>query len=128
MASNPTQLEDLLSSMTDALLAYEGSDLDAIAQRYALPPHEIAGYTRLIRQLHAAMPGAQPSSRYVNSLRHDLIGAPQPSVVARVRHLPTRVQIAAGIVAVMGFVLLVRRRLTGESDAVAADNAEATAQ
>jgi hypothetical protein len=36
-----------------------------------------------------------------------------------VRYLPPRVQIAAGVVAVMGFMLFTRRRLIGDASEIA---------
>jgi hypothetical protein len=89
----------------------------------------------MIRRVHVALAGVQPSPRFVNRLRQDLIGQPPRGMLARVRYLPPRVQIAAGVVAVMGFMLITRRRLIGDAAEIAGalagatgDNSEVPAQ
>lgn len=116
-------LEDLLSAVTDALL-HEDMDnspetMDAIANRYRVPRGDVEGFTLLIRRIHIVLAGVQPSPRFVNRLRSELVGKPPRGVVARVRYLPPRVQIAAGVVAVMGFMLFTRRRLIGDASEIA---------
>jgi hypothetical protein len=139
MAHEGTHLEDLLSAVTDALLregAAAKDPLDAIARRYDVPRGEVEGFAAMIRRVHVALAGVQPSPRFVNRLRHDLIGQPPRGVLARVRFLPPRVQIAAGVVAVMGFMLITRRRLIGDAADIAGaltaaaggDNSEVAAQ
>lgn len=130
MSADTTHLEDLLSAVTDAMLSEE-RDLERIARQYDVPRDQVSQYIRLIRRLHVVLTGVQPSQRFVNRLRHDLIGDKQTPVrvVERVRHMPPRVQIAAGVVAVMGFMLLMRRRLIGDvSEITGAENIEAPAQ
>jgi hypothetical protein len=109
MASqNP--LEDLLSAVTDALLAGE-DNLDAIVAQYDVPRSTVENLVSFIRRLHQTLVGVQPSPRFVQKLKRELIGTPQAGLVSRVRYLPARVQIAAGVVAIAGFMLLTRRRL-----------------
>lgn len=131
-------LEDLLSAVTDALL-HEDMDnspetIDAIAKRYRVPRGDVEGFTLLVRRIHVVLAGVQPSPRFVNRLRSELVGKPPRGVVARVRYLPPRVQIAAGVVAVMGFMLFTRRRLIGDASEIATalapsgDSGEVTAQ
>jgi hypothetical protein len=103
-------LEDLLSAVTDALLA-EDTHLDAVIARYDVPRSNVDAMVSLIRRLHRTLVGVNPSPRFVQKLKHDLIGTPETGLVARLRYLPARVQIAAGVVAVAGFMLLARRRL-----------------
>ncbi len=109
--TNHNELENLLSAVTDALLVDERTNLDQIVNRYAVPRREVEGLVGLIRNLHVTLVGAQPSRRFVNRLRSDLVGTQRANIVARVRYLPPRVQIAAGIALVAGFMLLSRRRL-----------------
>ncbi|MBI1279000.1 MAG: hypothetical protein GC179_12800 [Anaerolineaceae bacterium] len=109
--TNHNELENLLSAVTDALLADERTNLDSIVSRYAVPKTEVEGLVGIVRKLHMTLVGAQPSRRFVNRLRSDLVGTHRSNIVNRVRHLPPRVQIAAGIALVAGFVLLNRRRL-----------------
>lgn len=131
-------LEDLLSAVTDALLQEEMSSspqtIDAIAKRYQVPRGDVEGFTLLIRRIHVVLAGVQPSPRFISRLRSELMGSTPRGVVARVRYLPPRVQIAAGVVAVMGFMLFSRRRLIGDASEIAnaltssGDSGEVTAQ
>jgi hypothetical protein len=109
------ELQSLLSAVTDALLADEQADLDGIIRQYAVPRTEVDSLVWLIRRLHMTLVGAQPSKRFVRRLKHDLVGSHRQGVVARIRYLPPRVQIAAGVALVAGFMLLTYRRLVDES-------------
>jgi hypothetical protein len=109
--SYETEFQNLLSAVTDALLAEERPDLDAVVRRYAVPRAEVDRYIGLIQSLHLTLVGAAPSRRFVHRLKYDLLGTSDRSVVARIRYLPPRVQIAAGIALVAGFMLFTRRRL-----------------
>ncbi len=113
--TNHNELENLLSAVTDALLADERTNLDQIVNRYAVPKNEVEGLVGLVRKLHMTLVGAQPSRRFVNRLRTDLVGSHRQNIVNRVRYLPPRVQIAAGIALVAGFMLLSRRRLIDDA-------------
>ncbi len=113
--TNHNELENLLSAVTDALLADDRSNIDSIVSRYAVPRNEVEGLVGLIRKLHVTLVGVQPSRRFVNRLRSDLVGTQAGNIVNRVRYLPPRVQIAAGIALVAGFMLLSRRRLVDDA-------------
>ncbi|MBC6934692.1 MAG: hypothetical protein DWB42_02510 [Chloroflexi bacterium] len=108
------QLLDLLSAVTDALLADDSADVDTIITQYAVPRAEVDSLVEIIRRLHMTLVGAQPSRRFVRRLKHDLVGSSDRNVVARIRYLPARVQIAAGIALVAGFMLLTRHRMLDE--------------
>jgi type VI protein secretion system component VasF len=108
--ANDLELQNLLSAVTDALLADDG-DVDAIVGRYAVPRADVVGLIGIIRRLHMTLVGAQPSRRFVRRLKHELVGETDRNIVARVRYLPPRVQIAAGIALVAGFMLFTRRRM-----------------
>lgn len=105
------QLQDLFSAVTDALLADDTADIDTVIAQYSVPRAEVDSLVGIIRRLHLTLVGAQPSRRFVRRLRHDLVGVSNRDVVARIRYLPARVQIAAGIALVAGFMLLTRRRM-----------------
>lgn len=113
MASD-LEIQNLLSAVTDALLAEEGQNIDSIVGRYTVPRKEVDSLVGIIRRLHVTMVGAQPSKRFVGRLKHDLVGS-RYNVVSQIRYLPPRVQIAAGIALVAGFMLLNRRRMAEES-------------
>jgi hypothetical protein len=123
-----TSIEDLLSAVTDALLAEDEGDLKQVTARYRGPQADVEHYVSLIRRLHLSLAGVQPSPRFVRRLKHDLMGTPDRNVVSRMRHLPARVQIAAGVALVAGFMLFSRRRMlqdaqeeTGQETAPALD-------
>lgn len=105
-------LENLLSAVTEAMLGEE-SDFDQIVARYGVDKTDVRSYIRIIRRLHVALVGVRPSQRFVSALRMDLMGEANHRMLSRLRHLPPRVQVAAGIALVAGFMLLSRRRFTG---------------
>lgn len=112
--ANDLELQNLLSAVTDALLEKQSSSIEGIVDRYAVPRQEVDSFVYLIRQLHQTLVGAQPSQRFVKRLQHDLVGS-NGNLVARIRYLPPRVQIAAGLALVAGFIILNRRRLADDS-------------
>jgi len=112
--ANDLELQNLLSAVTDAMLADKNGDIDTIIGRYAVPRAEVDSLIGIIQRLHMVLVGAQPSRRFVRRLKTDLIGTSERNVVARIRYLPPRVQIAAGIALVAGFMLLSRRRMIEE--------------
>lgn len=109
-SSSDLHLQDLISALTDAILV-DQTDLDPLYQQYNVPRAEVESFLQLIQRLHVVLIGVQPSRRFVQRLRQDLIGQPHWNLVNRVRYLPPRVQIAAGIALIAGFMLLSRRRL-----------------
>ncbi|MFQ3565997.1 MAG: hypothetical protein SNJ59_03270 [Aggregatilineales bacterium] len=109
-SSSDLHLQNLISALTDAILV-DQTDLDMLYQQYNVPRAEVESLLQLIQRLHVALVGVQPSRRFVQRLRQDLIGQSQWNLVNRVRYLPPRVQIAAGIALIAGFMLLSRRRL-----------------
>jgi hypothetical protein len=106
-----TQLEKLLSAVTDAMLADKKANVDAIIGQYDVPRADVDNLVSLIQRLHMTMIGVQPSRRFVRRLKHDLVGQQRRDVIATVRYLPPRVQIAAGVAFVLGFMLLSRRQM-----------------
>jgi hypothetical protein len=109
MASEPSELQNLLAAVTEAIITDE-QNLDAIVSRYAVPRSDVVGLVNVIQRLHIALVGVRPSRRFAQRLRHELMGQDQRNVINRLRYLPPRVQIAGGIVLVAGFMLISRRR------------------
>ena len=111
--SNPelsdVQLQNLLAAVTDALLE-DDSTLDELIAQHQVTSVSAQGLLRLVHRLYQVFIPVQPSPRFVRRLRHDLIGHETGNVLVRVRRLPPRVQIAAGLALVAGFVILSRRR------------------
>lgn len=112
--SHERQLEDLLTTVTDALMT-ERPRLDTLLARSDLPRSEIDPLVRLIQQLNGVMQPQTASDRFVRRLKTELLGQPQTSVVTRMRRLPARVQLAAAfaLLAGSGVMLIFRRRLPG---------------
>ena len=103
------QIQDFLSALTDALRDAR-FDPDALITQYEVPRQEVDPLVALIRHLRLSLTPTQPSRRYVNRLRADLMGAPRTNVIARIRYLPAQVHIAAGVALLMGFFMLITRR------------------
>ena len=108
-------MQNLLAAVTEALMADDGDDLDTIVSQYAVPRTEVEGFISIIQRLHHTLVGAAPSRRFVGRLKRDLIGNHRQGVVARIRYLPPRVQIAAGAALVAGFMLLTWRRMMDDT-------------
>ena len=106
--NNP--MENLLALLTEAILAEEG-DIDHIINQYDVSRADVEGFVRIVRRLSTVLVGVRPSKRFVHRLKQDLMGEAHWNVVSRIRYLPPRVQIAAGIALIAGFMLLSRRRL-----------------
>ncbi len=108
--SSEIQMQNLLSAVTDALLAEE-NDIDNIITYYNVPHREVSSLVNIVRRLHVTLVGQQPSKRFARRLKHDLLGTPGWAVVKHVRRLPARVHIAAAVTVVAGFMLITRHRL-----------------
>lgn len=108
-------LQAFLNAVTDSILAEEGN-VETLVRRYNVPRQDVDGLIRTIRSLHLLLVGVRPSRRFVQRLRHELVGG-RVDVVESLRYLPPRVQIAAGVVVLAGFMLLSRRRLAAAAAA-----------
>lgn len=113
--SSDRQLENLLAAVTDALLGEE-ANVDVIIGQYNLPRSQFESAVTLIRRLHLALVGVQPSRKFVRRLKVDLIGQQGNPIVNRIRYLPPRVQIAAGVFLLAGFMIFTRRRLLSDTN------------
>lgn len=109
---------DFLDAVTTALLT-KNSDVDGVLRRYDVSRAEYDGVINLITRLHITLVGVKPSRRFVQRLKQDLLETPRHGVVGQLRHLPPRVQIAAGVALVIGFMLLARRKLVMDARAAA---------
>ncbi len=103
-----SQMPDMLSTVTDTMLA--GKNIDAVLHVYGVSRRQVADFLNVITLLQKSLVGVKPSRRFSNRLKQDLMGAPRMNVITRIRYLPPRVQIAAGVALVAGFLLLLRRR------------------
>ena len=111
--SNPNlsdvQLQNLLAALTDDLLAKNG-DVHTLAERYQISSAEVHSLLELIDHMNQTFVPVQPSERFVRRLHQDLMGGESSNMLVRVRKLPPRVQLAAGLALMAGFVFLSRRR------------------
>lgn len=103
------QLQNLLALLTDELLTAD-CDVNMLAQRHQISSDEVRGLLEVVRQINESLVPVQPSERFVRRLQQDLLGGESSNVLVRVRKLPPRVQLAAGLALMAGFVLLSRRR------------------
>lgn len=108
------QIQNLLTDLTSALLDEDG-DLDALLAQYHVDDHDVQSLVELIGELNNTILPVEPSARFVRRLHQELIGMETGNVLVRVRRLPPRVQLAAGIALVAGFVILSRRRASSET-------------
>ena len=111
------QMQNLLSSMTDAILA-GNHELDSVVAQYEVKSADFDQFRTLIDNMDRAFIPVQPSQKFLRRLRDDLTGMDNSGMFIRVRRLPPRVQIAAGIALVAGFVFLSRRHMGNNSDPV----------
>jgi hypothetical protein len=102
-------VQEFLSALTDKLQD-EHTDVEAFMAQYELPLAEVDPFVTIIRRLRKTLMPVKPSRRFVNRLRADLRGAPQYTVIDRIRYLPAQVHIAAGVALLAGFFMLVTRR------------------
>lgn len=110
--SNEVKLQDLLSEFTDALLdGQETRQLEQIVFGYDAPEDEVTRFTLMIRQLQQVFVTREPSDKFVKRLKQDLTGQKNDGLLERLRYLPARVQVAAGVAVVAGFMLITRRRI-----------------
>ena len=70
----------------------------------------------LIDTLYHTLTPVDPSPQFVRRLRQDLMGTDTSNVLVKVRRLPPRVQIAAGLALMAGVFILSRRRGAGERE------------
>lgn len=109
MTNASTPMEDMLSAMTDAVLRGE-RDVNRIARRYDVPQAEADQLIPMIYALRDTHRSQRPSPHFTRKLYRDLMGAPEYSLVERVRYLPPRVQLTAGVaVSITAVLLLIGR-------------------
>ncbi|MBZ0303533.1 MAG: hypothetical protein K8J31_27590 [Anaerolineae bacterium] len=107
------QMQNLLTALTDAMLSGD-ADIDHLIMEHQVDGGDVRSLIDVIDQLHRSMTPIQPSPRFVRRLHQDLVGMDTGNVLVRVRRLPPRVQIAAGIALVAGVMILSRRRAGSE--------------
>jgi hypothetical protein len=110
-----SNLQDLLASITETILSGD-SDIDRVLKRHQVDSPDTRELVELIDTLYHSLNPVAPSPQFVRRLRNDLVGTDSSNVLVKVRRLPPRVQIAAGLALMAGVFLLSRRRGLGERD------------
>ncbi len=109
--SNETNTTNLLDALTHAIFKDQNDLVDALFDQYKVPKGSLDNLFELIYQLRGVFTPADPSEEYLRSLKQELMGV-DDTLLARMRYLPARVQVAAGLAVIAGFLLLTRRRIT----------------
>lgn len=109
-----TNMQHLLAAVTDALIADEYADIETLAAQYDVPRKDINSLLHLIRRLRGTLHIVEPNPAFARRLKHELLGKKQVGILWRIRRLPARVQVAAGLALMGGFMLLLRRRVVLE--------------
>jgi len=105
MMMNSAHMDDFLTAVTDAVLHGERNTV-GIARRYGVAEADADRIVPLIRGLKDAHKSERPSAQFRRKLHRDLMGAPEYTLVERVRGLPPRVQLAAGAAVTLTAILL----------------------
>lgn len=116
--STDTQMQEFVSALTDVVVQGRSS-IDQVAGRYDMREEDVMAWLPLIQELNTTLVEVQPSARYQRQLRKELMTG-QP-VGARWR-LPARVQLAAILTLVGGFLLIARNRFVGGVNKVTLKN------
>ena len=103
--STDTNVQDLVSSLTDVVIKGDAS-LDRFIGRNDLKDEDIAEWLPIIQSLHSTLYEVQPRPVFRRQLRNELLKRPI-GVRVHLQPLPTRVQAAAVLTIIGGFVLIV---------------------
>lgn len=121
-AAHNTPMEDLFDEITAALLT-EQYNIDHIIEKYNVPKGNVNNFVGLIHSLRDTLTVQTPSEHFVKDLKRELLNQKNDGLFERLRYLPARVQIAAGLTLVAGFLLISRRRVLGDDLADGLDEA-----
>jgi hypothetical protein len=107
---NESQLQDLLSAYTDALI-HDEDEAAGLLDRAVLS-RDATSLVTLTRRLHSTVRPIEPSPAFARRLKSDLMGPERKTLLWQWRKLPARVHIAA-ILALFGggFSLLIVGRV-----------------
>lgn len=115
--STEVQMQEFVSALTDAVVQGRGS-VDQIVGRYDMHDEDVMMWLPLIEDLNQTLVEVQPSERYRRQLRKELLTGQPVNVGLRLRRLPARVQLAAVLTLIGGFLLIARNRFVGDVDKV----------
>lgn len=112
--TSDVRMQELINALTDAVLR-DDADIERIRQEIELPQHEVDSLLNIIEGLHDSFVPVEPSQRFVTQLRSELVQEPSWGWLWRLRSLPARFHMAAGVALFGGFMLIWRRRFMGEA-------------
>ena len=117
--SSDVKMQNLVNDVTDALLA--GESVDSARRKHDVSRAESDELVDLIERINRSMEKVQPSPQFAKSLKAELMGEQPSGVVGRIRTLPARVQYAAVVAIVGGFLLLLQRMFFGDHESAQED-------
>jgi hypothetical protein len=117
--TSDVKMQNLVNEVTDALLA--GENLDTVRRKHDVARGDADDLINLIERINQSMQKVEPSAQFAKSLKADLMGEQRTGVVGQIRKLPARVQYAAVVAIVGGFLLILRRMFFGEEHVVQED-------
>jgi hypothetical protein len=114
-------MQEFVSALTDVVVQGRSS-IDQVAGRYDMREEDVMAWLPLIEELNTTLVEVQPSARYQRQLRKELMTGQPVGARWRLRRLPARVQLAAVLTLVGGFLLIARNRFVGGVNKVTLKN------
>lgn len=115
--TSDVKVQDFLATATDAIITGD-ADLDDLGLEYGISIDEVASWRPLLHQLNDTLVPVQPSARFSEQLKLELMGE-ETTLLWRIRRMPARVQMAAVLALLGGFALILRGRFVpnaGDTD------------
>lgn len=111
--SSELHMHNLFDAITEALLTGQDEMVEYLIDQSEVSRAKAEELLDVIDGLRASLSSQEPSVQFVRQLKADLTGE-RAGLVTRIRFLPGRVQIAAGLALVAGFALILRRRFSSD--------------
>ena len=112
--SSDVKMQNLVNDVTDALLA--GESVDSARRKHDVSRADSDELVALIENIHRSMEKVEPSLEFAKDLKAELLGEQRTGVVGRIRKLPARVQYAAVVAIIGGFLLILQRMFFGDHE------------
>ena len=90
------------------------TDPDDIIERHNISQDKVDELLDIVQFLQSELVIQKPSLVFVRDLKQDLVG--QDGMFTRLRYVPVRVQITAGLAVFSGFAYIMGKRVTGEDE------------
>lgn len=99
---NEIKMQDILAEYAEGLVDNRVTVEDLIKKYNIKPGSDLEALLRVAEMLESVLVRVQPSSQFVNELRHELIG--DAKLLARLRQIPG-LRMAAGIAGISGLTV-----------------------